>query len=203
MNTRQRTDKFLENLRQTPEWEQLQLTRENSPWHREPNVAVHASMLMRWYQENLAVNRSDTQYLLTMVSCAFHDMGKPLSEETKTSPERGTYRAYHGHEKVSARLWVDYAMRHAGQVLGRESLLQLELADVANVALMIEHHLPFCLKKEQKLRALKDALFQRVGEVGHRAWLDLLLADQHGRVSDNQAANLASVEKWLDEWGRV
>lgn len=195
-----RFDEFFTNFKKTDLWKAMVATVENSPWHREANVSVHTQMLIRWYMENLATHRSDRQKILTLVACLFHDVGKPPSQIIKHSEERGEYRAYHGHEQISARIWVDYAVRNFDQV---HELLRLDMQDVANIAMMIEYHVPFGLKNAEKRRSLKKAFTQRMGEAGHRAWLDLLLSDQHGRISDDQAEKLAAVEQWMHGWGLV
>jgi hypothetical protein len=188
--------RFFDGFRQTQLWRDMQNTREDSPWHREANVAVHTQMLIDWYMANKAGHRNDTQRVLSLVACLFHDVGKPPAQVTKFSEERGEYRAYHGHEQLSARLWIDYAMSHPDQI----EALRLSLLDVTNVALMLEYHVPFALKDFAKRRALKSAFMLRMGEAGHRAWLDFLLSDQHGRISDDQATKLAAVDVWMNEW---
>lgn len=184
----------------TPEWVAMENTVEDSPWHREANVAVHTQMLLDWYMKNLSDKRSMRQNLYTLLACMFHDVGKPPSEIQKFTEERGHYRAYHGHELVSARMWVDYAIQHK-QMLA--DLLSFNIVDIANIALMIEHHVPFDIKDSRKRESLKNTLMYRLGEDGHRAWLDFLLADQHGRNSDDQEAKLKRVNIWMTEWEAV
>lgn len=185
---------------QTPLWQAMKNTREDSPWHREENVAVHTEMLLSWYKDNLFNSRSDRQRMLTMVGCLMHDIGKPPAQIIKHSEERGEYRAYHGHEQLSARMWVDYATKNKEVV---EGTLKFTMFDVSNVALMLEHHVPFGLKDKVKRKNLKDAFMTRMGPHGHRAYLDLLMADQHGRVSDDQSSKLAAVDAWMVEWDKV
>lgn len=197
---KERFDLFFSNFRQTGLWRAMVNTRENSPWHREANVSTHTEMLLSWYKDNLASNRSDHQRMLTMVACLFHDVGKPIAEIVKHSAERGEYRAYHGHEQISARVWADYALVHHSQV---REILGFSAADVANISLMLEHHVPFHLKDKRKRKDLKEAFIHRMGQAGHRAWLDLLLSDQHGRISDGQAEKLAAVDAWMKEWEQV
>lgn len=192
-------DAFFEQFRQTQMWRKMLLTREDSPWHREANVAEHTRMLISWYMNNLVGKRNDTQRVLTLVGCLFHDVGKPVVEIKKWSPERGDYRAYHGHEQVSARMWVDYALTHPEQM----TALRLSMNDVSNISFMLEHHVPFGLKDHVKRKALKESIMRRMGEAGHRAWLDMLLCDQHGRISDGQAEKLAAVDAWMKEWEQI
>jgi len=191
---------FFAEFRKTDLWLAMVNTREDSPWHREENVGVHTRMLIEWYMENLADKRSDTQRMTTLVACLFHDVGKPPAEITKFSEERGEYRAYHGHEQLSARIWVDYAL--ANRHLTKD-LLKFSIEDVSNISMMLEYHVPFGLKDKAKRKNLKDSFMLRMGEAGHRAWLDLLLSDQHGRISDGQAEKLAAVDVWMNEWESV
>lgn len=195
-----RFNEFFAEVRKTGIWRAMVNTREDSPWHREANVSVHTQMLLEWYNRNLQSNRSASQQMLTMVGCLFHDVGKPPAEIQKYSEERGHYRAYHGHEQFSARMWVDYALLNREKVNG---LLRFTEADIANVAMMLEHHVPFALKDKRKRQELKRSFFDRMGEAGHQAWLDLLLSDQHGRISDGQAEKLVAVDIWMKEWEQV
>ena len=193
-------DYFFKNFRADPLWIAMVNTREDSPWHREANVGVHTEMLIDWYNSNLASARSEKQQMTTLVACLFHDVGKPPAEIKKFSEERGHYRAYHGHEQVSARIWVDYALRNFDMV---SEVLKFDVDDIANIALMLEHHVPFGLKDSNKRTALKSTFMARMGESGHRAYLDLLLSDQHGRISDGQAEKLAAVDVWMKNWEKV
>ena len=191
---------FHENFKKTKMWADMKATREDSPWHREANVAVHTQMLINWYMNNLAATRNENQRMITLVSCLFHDVGKPPSEIIKHSEERGEYRAYHGHEQVSARMWIDYATSNLEMI---KEQLRFNEQDIANIAMLLEHHVPFQLKKADKRRALKYGIINRMGESGHQAWIDLLMSDQHGRISDGQAEKLAVVDQWMHEWKLV
>jgi hypothetical protein len=135
-----------------------------------------------------------------MVCCTMHDIGKPPAQVVKHSEERGEYRAYHGHEQLSARLWVDYAMSNFDMI---HETLRFDLDDISNVAFFVEHHVPFAMKDKRKRKILKDSIMIRTGEAGHRAWLDFLLSDQHGRISDGQVEKLAAVEVWMKDWETV
>jgi hypothetical protein len=190
---------FKEKFAKTDMWRAMQNERENSPWHREANVAVHTEMLLRWYNENLCSNRSEWQQMITRVACLMHDIGKPPSRIVKESEERGVYNAYHGHELVSARMWTNYAVNNVDV----RDILAFNKEDIAFVALMLEHHVPFALANTRKRHALKMAFYGRKGDEGHRAWLDLLLSDQHGRISDGQAEKLKAVDDWMRGWEQV
>jgi hypothetical protein len=181
-------------------WKDMENTHEDSPWHREASVAVHTDMLINWYFDHYYNERDDKQRMLTLVGCLFHDVGKPRAQIIKFSEERGEYRAYHGHELISARMWTDFAMGNRDFV---EGYTGFTLTDIANVALMIEYHVPFALKDKTKRRNLKTAFLTRMGKGGHQAWLDMLNCDQHGRISDDQEKKLADVALWMSEWEGV
>lgn len=172
---------------------------ENSQWHRESSVWRHTQMLLEWYKENLFNSRNESMQMLTMVAAAFHDIGKPSSRIVTLKEDGSEKRGYHGHEIRSARMWINFAVDNSEV----RDLLRFNMEDISFVALMLEHHVPFALKKVAKREALKSAFFNRKGEQGHQAWLDLLMSDQMGRISDNKADKIAKVEEWMEEWKLV
>lgn len=192
-------DEFFKIFQSSEHWRSMLNERENSVWHREENVAEHTRMVISWYKNNLASNRNDTQKLLTLVAAAFHDIGKPSSRIVTLKEDGSEKRGYHGHEIRSARMWINFAVDNSDV----RDLLRFNMEDISFVALMLEHHVPFALKKVAKREALKSAFFNRKGEQGHQAWLDLLMSDQMGRISDNKADKIAKVEEWMEEWKLV
>jgi hypothetical protein len=191
---------FLTEFKKHSLWHNMEKTVEASPWHREANVAVHTEMLISWYLNNINLTeRTEAQQVMSLVACTFHDVGKPMAEVEKFSEERGTYRSYAGHEILSARLWVDFALTNRELV----SSLGFNLQDISNLALLIEYHVPFAIKNREKRKNLKLGILSRVGKDGHQAWLDFLQSDQHGRISDDQDKKLADVEVWMQEWEKV
>jgi hypothetical protein len=199
MSVRERFDEFYKGFRSTQLWVDMVNTRENSPWHREENTSVHTQMLLKWYDDNLFNYRTDEQRMLTMVGCLMHDIGKPMAQVVKESPEKGVYRSYAGHEQLSARMWVDFAMRNPDAM----NALRFDMGDIANISFMLEYHVPWSLKDKTKRVNLKKAFVNRLGEEGHGAWLDMLLCDQHGRIADEQAKHLGEVDAWLIEWNKL
>lgn len=186
-------------------WRDMLAVREDSPWHREANVAEHTRMLLDWYQQNYASQRSEYQQFLSRVCCLFHDVGKPVARIEKHSEARGTYFAYHGHELISANMFMDVAAKSKNiwmEALGCDSA-NAYASMVAGIAFMIEHHLPWELKRPEKRKALKNTIVYRVGEEGHQAWIDFLMCDQHGRISDDQEAKLQRVYEWRAGWDTV
>jgi CRISPR/Cas system-associated endonuclease Cas3-HD len=195
-----RFDILVNDLKSTSLWRDMLNTREASPWHREANVAVHTEMLLDWYKKNLYSARSPTQRLFTMVACLFHDTGKPAAKVAKHSETRGDYFAFHGHEQLSARIWMDYALSNPAMI---KDVLRFTQDDVANISLMLEYHVPWSMKDKRKRSSLKESFMVRMGERGHQAWLDFLLSDQHGRFSDAKDVNIAEIDKWMKDWETV
>lgn len=198
MTAIERFDRFYANFRQTEMWKAMVLEREGTSWHREANVGKHTDMLLEWYRSNLLDHRNEYQRILTLTACLMHDVGKPPSR-IKKERNGEIVNAYHGHELISSRMWVNYA----SSTPEVKSLLMLSDDDISFIALMIEHHVPFAIAKANKRKALKDSFMTRRGEQGHRAWLDLLLSDQHGRISDDQVEKLKKVDEWMTEWEKV
>ena len=188
---------FYVKFRKTDLWAQMEATVENSPWHREANVAVHTTMIIDHYLKTFAELRTQKERTLTVLAILFHDTGKPAAETEKHSEERGTYRVYAGHEKLSARTWVDFAMSHRAWL----APLDVTLEDISNVAFAIEHHLPYGLKDPRKREAMKAALCQRFGSPA--VFFDLLRSDAAGRISDGHAEKLANVEAWIHAFDDV
>jgi hypothetical protein len=173
-------------------WHEMLNVRENSPWHREANVAEHTRMVLNWYEENLAPNRNSRQQLLTTLAILFHDAGKPVSETIKFTEERGFFKTFSGHEHESAIIFGE-----CFDLL--ESKFDIDQYELDFIQDMIEHHLPYSIVKKKKISKLRDKMI-RLGEYGHRCWIDLLLADQHGRISDNHSVNIDATHKWIDNW---
>lgn len=199
-NAIERFRAFFERFRSSNLWVDMVNTREDSPWHREENVGVHTRMLLDWYTTNLAWKRNEDQQILTLVSCLFHDVGKPPAQIVKYSEDRGEYRAYHGHELISSCLWINYALENSEMV---HETLRLDTSDISNIAFFIEHHVPFSMKDTKKLKVLKNSILRRTGSPGLQAWQDFLMSDQHGRISDNQTEKLTAVDDWFDMWEKI
>lgn len=163
---------------------------EESPWHRERSVGVHTDMVVAQFLQR----RSD---LRGAFAAAFHDVGKPGAMEIRHKPERGQYKAFPGHEILSARLWEDWAVRNWMMLKERFSF---EPRDIYRVGWLIEHHLPWALKDPQKLNALAATAEELVGA---DIFEEVLLADQHGRISDDQEEKLDRVHNWLVKFGDI
>ena len=171
-------------------------TVEDSPWHRERNVGVHTDMVVTQY---LSRQDSDKFDVRGAIGCAFHDVGKPPCEIIKHKPERGEYRAYHGHEQVSARMWEEWAVLN-WKFLSEE--FELDADDIYVIGWMIEHHVPWATRKDAKLDAFATTALETIGF--ETTWTDMLMADQQGRMSDDSHARIEECDAWIaDHHARV
>lgn len=164
---------------------------ENSPWHREKTIAIHTLMVTMQYLVN-SPKEWTIKDVCGAISSVFHDVGKPACEIEKYKPERGYYRAYHGHEYMSARMWETYAVNN-WNFLSNEFGLTLD--DMYIIGLMIENHLPY-----DKVN-LKDNLAKTIGgyEI-KQAFKNFLLADTMGRISDDPSKLQNISNPWIDNF---
>lgn len=178
-----------EALRTFPMFLKMERTVEGSPWHREANVLVHTDMVVNEYVK--AADRDceildrpwDRDDYLGAMSCAFHDTGKPDSEIEKWSEARGKYRAYHGHELLSARIFETYATQRYPMFTAVE---------ITMVSWMIEHHMPWSLEDKGKL----DNMALTAKAYNLDVFLRALLADQFGRIADDQKTKNQKAVEW-------
>lgn len=189
-------DQIFANLHQTKMFGDMAAIKENSPWHREDNILLHTQMVVAAYRARVNVDgtkpwtRSDFHGAL---AAAFHDVGKPSAMIKKNKPDRGDYLAFHGHELVSARMWEDYAVQHflpAGIVTAYE---------IYTIGWMIEHHVPWAITAKDKCAQLARTAVH----VGRETFVNVLMADQRGRISDGQDLKLRDVDSWLAKFDQT
>jgi predicted kinase len=168
----------------------MENTVEASPWHRERNVGIHTDMVVTQY---LSTNHGPFD-VRGAFGCAFHDVGKPPCEILKYREDRGQYRAYHGHELRSARMWEDWAVKN-WVFLQKEFKFVPE--DIYTIGWMIEHHVPWATKRDEKLNAFAATNYETLGL--ESTWYDMLLADQTGRISDDSHQRLEQCTDWIDD----
>lgn len=185
----QQFEQIRKDFEQSSLYLDMMTTIEDSPWHREDNVAVHTRMVVDEYLKFF--NRSsDDNFWLGALACLFHDVGKPIVEQVKENNEIGVYRSYAGHELTSARRFEDYALCN----------LDLTPKEILQVGWMIQNHLPYKIKDRRKKQALVNTAFQL--DIAHIFPL-VLLADQLGRTSDNHSKNIREVEEWIAEFNNT
>lgn len=187
------TDHF-DSMKSHPLFVAMSTTVEASPWHREANVLVHTEMVVNEYLKLTdAVRQTPDDWTiedyLGGLCCVWHDTGKPAARTPKNSPERGDYFAYHGHELLSARLFENYAVMN--------SLLHLN--DLFIVEWMIHHHMPWSITDQHKLASLKATPIYFGDNGMYEAYTRALLADQFGRIADDQEGKNASASAWVEK----
>lgn len=194
---------FWERVKQTPHWATMEKTVENSPWHREANVAVHTTMTIEAYKEKFFAIRTERQRVLTLMALLFHDFGKPEAEETlEKKEEPGVfYRRYAGHEPISANVFLSFMCDHEEL---REMFFDQGFTwrDIRAIKVMIEHHLPYGLKNEQKRQRQAHMIDATFGE-DKVCFFDMLISDCWGRISDDHDTKKANVLLWIDEFKAI
>jgi predicted kinase len=193
--------KFLEEFKESKLWQNMETTVENSPWHREANVAVHTQMILDHYEQNFIESRTPRQQAITLLSILFHDTGKPAARTQKTSETRGTYFGFGGHEAISARIWEDYAIENWNKWKQLKNTFGLVDTDIYVIAWIIENHLPHNFKSTDDFANIAAQLRSAPFEGGALAesYFDQIICDQAGRIADNQEKNMAEVVEFVDE----
>ena len=189
---------FLTKFKTTEHWQHMQNTVENSPWHREDNVAVHTEMVMQQYRDRFMAHRTEIENVIALTALLFHDTGKPVAEEVleKKDGSGDTYRRYAGHEQESAVTFQECYMT-------MPELRQLLPTYAARaVRWIIEHHLPYGYKDKQKRQGLAIATKVALAEAGasYSLFFDCLRSDAAGRISDDHEQKLQAVEDWIVEF---
>ncbi len=194
--------KFWDEVKKTSHWKVMEQTVEGSEWHREANVAVHTTMCIEHYINEVAHDRTERQVAMTLMTLLFHDFGKPEAEETLERKDgSGSYHRYAGHEPKSANEFLSFVMSH-------EELTKSWFAhgfgweDVRKIKWMIEHHLPFGLKNPTKRANLKRAMDTILGE-DVQCFYDQLWSDCNGRISDDHETKRKNVIDWIEEFKQV
>ncbi|MEM2159519.1 MAG: AAA family ATPase [Candidatus Nitrosotenuis sp.] len=172
--------------------------RENSPYHREENVWEHTRMVLDAYKKFYAPRRSMKMQLLTLTALLFHDTGKPRARQEKFSEERGHYQTFGGHALISARVFEDFMMSRPELM----AVLRFDANEWRTIKWLIENHLPYDIKDQQKRQALMtDCLAHGADTL--TMFYDVLRSDALGRISDDHAGKLAKVDAWISQFSLV
>lgn len=182
---------FMDFFKSTTLWQAMASTKENSPFHREDSVAIHTEMTINHYLDNFYAFRSDKERLLTLLSLAFHDTGKPGAKEEKFSEARGNYNSFAGHEKVSARIAEDFIVTNWKTIQGY--FPDFTEFDFYRVIWMIENHKPWDIKDKEKLQDLRNTIHAIFGDMSN-SFYDHLASDAGGRISDSQDQTYRGLE---------
>jgi predicted kinase len=197
-----RLQTLIGEFKQSEFWKVMENTVENSPWHREANVAVHTLMTLEAAAKHFPKPETNGEYTwfnrrhITLVTLAllFHDTGKPEAEVTKESEERGVYRSYAGHEQQSARAFEGYVIDNWTDFEGL-----ITVWDVYVITWMIEHHLPYGLKQKDKVLSLDKSLVMTFLPNGPEVFFNMLMGDTEGRDSDAYETNCGNMRAWIAE----
>lgn len=196
-----RLEQFIEEFKQSPQWATMVATVEDSPWHREENVAVHTEMVVQQFVENFAKMHTPTEQKIAILALLFHDTGKPEAEEVldKKDGSGEKYRRYAGHEQHSA---VTFQECYLTMPSLRELLTPREARAVRWI---IEHHLPYGYKDKQKRQGLAIGTDKALMDAGCSGGLffDCLRSDARGRISDGHEEKLQNVENWIAEFRKI
>lgn len=178
-------------------WRRMEETVEDSPWHREDDVAVHTAMVLDQYEQRFAPHRTERQNTIARLALLFHDVGKPDAEETLEKKDgSGTHRRYAGHEQLSAVSFAECWLQdeHLRQVISAD--------DARKVRFIIEHHLPYGYKDGKKRSDLRTAIEHTLRE-DVETFYDCLRSDAAGRISDDHQQKLQAVEDWVAAFQQV
>jgi predicted kinase len=194
-------EQFLAEFKLTPYWATMVNTVEDSPWHREANVALHTEMSLEQFDTRFAANYSRREALVGRVAILFHDTGKPSAEEVleKKDGSGEKYRRYAGHEQDSAVAFQEC-------YLTMSSLRALLTPEEARaIRWIIEHHLPYGYKDKQKRQGLAVATWHALytANCRYELFFDCLRSDAAGRISDDMETKLQNVEDWVEEFKKI
>ena len=182
-------------VQSTPEWMSMHAEKEGTSWHREESVAVHTLMTMSHYLQ-LDIQRTERERMHTLMALLFHDFAKPSSRTTSTAGNN----QYTGHEARSSVMMFDFFLKYEKPwrwcvEMGYTSV------DLVKIGWLIDHHLPYAVKKESKRYRMKQEMLKHFGE-GH-AFYDMLRSDCAGRISDVHATKLQNLENWINDFQAI
>jgi predicted kinase len=201
MSRTEKLNAFIKEFKNSEIWRAMRDTVENSPWHREANVAVHTEMVMQEYLDKFYKSSSEAENVVSLLALLMHDIGKPRAEEVlekKDNPGE-FYRRYANHEQDSAALFMELYVTSS---VIQEIISPLEARAVRWI---IEHHLPYGLKDKKKRQSLAISTHCTLAEAGlsYNVFFSCLRSDAAGRISDDHQKKLADVESWINEFSLV
>lgn len=179
---------LFELFRETPEWRVMESTVENSPYHREANVAEHTRMTIQHWNDYHAHKYTQWENDIARITLLFHDLGKPDTRKDGTE-----HPSFHGHESVSA----NHLITVMGNPIIRDAFFEMGLneSDLTVIRNLIQYHLPYGIQGD-KLIGLKTHMWHMGIQ---NLFVDILRSDQGGRISDDHASKVAKQEAWIAE----
>ncbi len=196
-------DSVFKALENHPYFVAMKNVKEDSSWHRESSVYVHTQMVIDQFKKAIEfktyTNHSEfMEDLCVFFGLLFHDVGKPVARDIpdnkKTRDDGTVYYRFTGHEKISTRMWEDFAVRNM-PMLAEMGLTPWEI--FYKISWMIENHLPYGLKDPKKIQALKDTIGSTF--VNEESFYAAIRSDAYGRISDDHDVKKADTNKWIAE----
>lgn len=169
-------------------------TIENSPHHREDNVWVHTQMVMNQFYTQTGERNWSKEDFMTAIAIAFHDTGKPYTEEINYRDDGSEYRSYKNHEYYSAGIFMDYILSNTND----SNIIANHLSDddIYNIWVMIAYHLPYQFNDERR-RILKTHL-ENYGLV--ETFTRFIISDCYGRISDDEKHRNERCHGFIDDF---
>ena len=193
------TEWYINIFRNTDLFKEMSSIKEDSPYHREDNIGMHTHLVVHEYLQETPLEWTKNN-LNGALACAFHDVGKPSSVVYKYHEDRGNYKAFYGHEVVSARLWEDWVISNWEEFTAVFDTFTV--LDIFKVGWMIEHHRPWDIKKQAKLLNIASTMMEfecYEEDFGGFSYFNMLLSDTKGRISDNEIIELEESKKWIGQ----
>ncbi len=164
-------------------------TVENSPYHREANVWVHTEMVVAEYIAQ-SPDKWSVYDLMGAISCLFHDVGKPGSEEETRRDDGTTRRSYKGHEEYSGGIWMNIWCDNEFDV---KSLID-DVYDAYNIMVMISYHLPYRMNADKQRMLFTHLSAYQLTEI----FIRMLRSDNRGRTSDQEIIDNDNIEDFIE-----
>jgi len=180
-----------------PMFQAMRYTIENSPWHQESNVLVHTNMVVANYLR--FAGAPDPLWILGAFAAAFHDVGKPPAEEHRIKDDGTSYRSYHGHEIMSARVWMDFACINR-DMLARD--FRIGAHEIWAIAWLIENHLPYKYKKDNRRKMIVHTnarVFNYGVACTESVFTEMIMADQLGRICETGDEKIRAANEWNED----
>jgi len=194
LNYKEIFDTIQSKLHSSALWMNMISCEEKSPHHREKNVAVHTQMVLEEYYP-LIEGEWRLRDFIVSVTLLFHDCGKPSAKIEKFSEERGTYYAFYGHELQSSRLFVDFVLSNKELSL---IFANLGTETFFSIAWLIEYHKPWDISDKNVRNGMMRTISRYLGDV--EIFIDVLLSDSYGRISDDKISKDKKVELWVQQF---
>ena len=182
---------FFDKFVKTDEWNKMANTVEDSPWHREENVAKHTCMVLDAAElfnpfdthKDQELTRTDKNILA--ISLLFHDTGKPAAKQIVDKVDENGNVSQHtrfsGHEQKSARVFNAFYFENMEWFED----FKFTRAQIVFIQWLIQNHLPYDSIAAHPAKYANSILgMSEFASVHPALFVCHLYADNKGRVSD-------------------